>query len=303
MQSFSRPLFLLALFLGALTTFAQNGPPTIEQVRGYMSDGVNQVKTPPVAVFKTEVRKVWSGADSIPIQIYYPSAEQNRPIIYLVHGGAFVMRALDVNVARVLCNRTQSVVVCVDYRVAPEHPFPASINDCYAVWNWIAENADKIGGNRQQLSLIGDSAGGVFIGALQVKRRQQGRPDRPLAMVFVNPGVDLRPDAAGADEYRQVTDWYLNGADPNNPLVSPILNDRFSDYPPSLIITSEKDGIRQHGILLTGKLKAAGIAVQSVDLPGVGHLAGDWLSASSKAQPAVDAVVNYLNQANAKTGK
>lgn len=253
-------------------------------------------------VFKTEVRRVWSGADSIPIQIYYPSAQRNLPVVFNVHGGAFVMRALDVNVARILCNRTQSVVVCVDYRVAPEHPFPASINDCFAVWSWITANAERINGNGQKISLVGDSAGGVFIGALQVKRQQEGRPARPLAMVYVNPGVDLRSSAAGADEYQQVTAWYLNGADPNTPLVSPILNETVNDYPPSLIITSERDVLRQHGILLAEKLKKAGVPTQSVDLPGVGHLAGDWLLARSVAQPAIDAVVNYLNQANAKNG-
>ena len=303
-----KSIFAIIALFTALTTLAQrpvlaqNGAPTIEQVRGYMSQGINQAKTPPVSVFRTDVRRILSGADSIPIQIYYPSAEQNRPILYVVHGGAFVMRALDVNVARILCNRTQSIVVCVDYRVAPEHPFPASINDCYTVWNWIAEHAERIGGNRQKISLVGDSAGGVFIGSLQVKRQQEGRPAPPLAMVFVNPGVDLRPSAAGADDYRQVTDWYLNGADPNTPIVSPILNENVKDYPPGLIIVSETDVLRPHGILLADKLKKAGVATQLVDLPGVGHLAGDWLAGSSKAQPAIDATVAFLNAANAKTG-
>lgn len=72
----------------------------------------------------------------------------------------------------------------------------------------------------------------------------------------------------------------------NNPLVSHILNETVNDYPPSLIITSEKDVLRQHGILLAEKLKKAGVPTQSVDLPGVGHLAGDWLSARSVAQPS-----------------
>lgn len=303
MQTPIQLLFLLTLLLNSFRLFAQNGPPTIEQVRSALNRGIEQVKTPPVNVFKTEIRKVWSGSDSIPIQIYYPSANRNLPIVYNVHGGAFVMRALDVNVARILCNRTGSIVVCVDYRVAPEHPFPASINDSYAVWNWITKNAERIGGDRQKVSLIGDSAGGVFIGALQVKRQQEGRPERPLSMVYINPGVDLRPTAAGADEYRLVTDWYLNGADPNNPLVSPILNDKLSEYPPTLIITSETDEIRQHGVLLTEKLTKAGVPVKFIDLPGVGHLAGDWGAASPKAQPAVDATVDFLNSANAKTDK
>ena len=303
MQTLTRQLLLFALFFCQLTTFAQNGPPTIEQVRGSMNRAGEKVKTPPVEVFKTEVRKVWTGADSIPIQIYYPSTNRNLPIVYNVHGGAFVMRALDVNVARILCNRTQSVVVSVDYRVAPEHPFPASINDCYAVWNWIAENAEQIGGNRQKISLVGDSAGGTFIGALQVKRQQEGRPARPLAMVFINPGIDLRPGAPGEAQYRLVTDWYLNGADPNNPLASPILNDKLGEYPPTLIITSEKDVLKPHGTMLADKLKAAGVPTQLIDLPGVDHLGHDLGAAGSKDLPAIDATVNFLNAATAKKGK
>lgn len=213
------------------------------------------------------------------------------------------MHALDGNVARTLCNRLQSVVVSVDYRVAPEHPFPASINDAYAVWNWIIRNAGMLGGDANRVSLVGDSAGGVFIAALQVKRQQEGRPEQPLAMVFVNPGIDLRPTAAGADEYRLVTNWYLNGADPNNPLASPILGDKFNEYPPSLIITSEKDVLRPHGLLLADKLKAAGVPVQLVDLPGVSHLAHQWGAVQPAAQPAVDATVDFLQVANRKRAK
>ena len=194
------------------------------------------------------------------------------------------------------------MVVTVDYRVAPEHPFPASINDCYAVWNWIVEHAGQIGGNRQKISLIGDSAGGLFIGALQVKRQQEGRPERPLAMAFINPGIDLRRGAPGKAEYRQVTDWYLNGADPNNPLASPILNDKFNEYPPILIITSEKDVLKPHGTALAEKLKGAGVLVQLIDLPGIDHLGHDLGSAGPKDLPAIDATVSFLNAANAKTG-
>ncbi len=268
-----------------------------------MNKTLEASKTPLAEVFKTEVRKVWTGADSIPIQIYYPNAQRNLPIVYKVHGGAFIMQALDVNVARILCNRTQSVVVTVDYHVAPEHPFPASIDDCYAVWNWIDQHAEQIGGNRQKISLVGDSAGGVFIGALQVKRQQEGRPERPFAMVYINPGADLRSNAPGFDKYRLAVGWYLNGADPNNPLVSPILNTNVMDYPPSLIITSETDEIRQQGILLADKLMGAGVPVKLVDLPGVGHLAYDWLNANPIALPAIDATVNFLNTANVSASK
>jgi acetyl esterase len=296
------PVLLPILLLGQLPAFAQQGHPTVEQVRAGMKANLKRVATPPADVFRTEIRQVWTGADSIPIQIYYPSAARNLPIVYDVHGGAFILLMLDLNSSRVLCNRTQSVVVSVDYRVAPEHPFPTSINDCYAVWNWIWENAEQIGGNRQKISLVGGSAGGLFIGALQVKRRQEGRPARPLAMVFINPGIDLRPGAPGEAQYRLVTDWYLKGADPNNPLVSPILNDKLGEYPPTLIITSEKDVLKPHGTRLAEKLKGAGVPTQLIDLPGVDHLI-EFGAAGPKDLPAIEATVNFLNAANASEAK
>ncbi|CAN5397938.1 hypothetical protein BH09BAC4_BH09BAC4_29510 [soil metagenome] len=113
----------------------------------------------------------------------------------------------------------------------------------------------------------------------------------------------MRPTAAGADYYGLVTNWYLNGASPDNPLVSPILGNNFKDYPPSLIIVCEKDEIRQHGLTLAEKLKAANVSTQLIDLPGLGHLAGYWGAANPMATPAVDATVTYINSANAKTNK
>ncbi|WP_460976558.1 alpha/beta hydrolase [Spirosoma knui] len=295
-------ILLPMLLVGPLPVLAQQGLPTAEQLRARMLKN-NPVHEPLPDVFKTEVRTIWTGTDSIRIQIYYPSAEKNLPILYSIHGGAFILSALDGPAARVLCNRTKSIVVSVDYRVAPEHPFPTSINDCYAAWNWVVDHAQALGGNPQKISLIGDSAGGLFVGSLQVKRQQQGRPAKPLSLVFVNPGIDLRPTAAGLEEYGLVSSWYRNGADPTNPLVSPILNEHFTEYPPSLIITSEKDVLKPHGQQLADKLKAAGVPTQQLDLPDTDHLAWYWGSSHPKAQPAMEAVVSFLNDANAKMSK
>jgi acetyl esterase len=286
--------FILLLF-SYLTTFAQNQPPTVEQVRAAMQQEADQIKRPLEAVFRTEVRKIKSGTDSVAIQIYYPNNKQNLPILYHIHGGAFVMRALDENASRILCNRTGSVVVAVDYRVAPEHPFPASVDDCYAVWQWISRNAATIQGNDKKITLLGNSAGGTFAAVLQVKQQQNNEPKPPVALVLVNPGVDLRPTAPGIDYYGLVVGWYLNRADPTQPLASPVLDTYLKDYPKTLIITCEKDEIRQHGLMLAEKLKATGVKIQHTDLPKLPHLGADWGAASPLAKPAMEAVVQFLN--------
>ncbi|GAB3320023.1 hypothetical protein GCM10027299_13330 [Larkinella ripae] len=94
-------LLIPILLLGRLTAFAQQSPRTVQQVRTAINVNPKRLQTPPTDVFKTEVRKIWSGTDSIPIQIYYPSARPNLPILYEVHAGAFILRMLDLNASRV----------------------------------------------------------------------------------------------------------------------------------------------------------------------------------------------------------
>jgi acetyl esterase len=285
----------LSLFFCLLCHHLSAQTPTVAQVRQSMNHEAKQIAMPLEKVFRTEVRKIKSGNDSLAIQIYYPNDKKNLPILYNIHGGAFVMKALDENIARVLCNRTGSVVVSVDYRVAPENPFPASVDDCYAAWKWIAENAKSIQGDNKKIILVGSSAGGTFAGALQVRREQLGKSAKALALVLVNPGVDLRPTAPGADYYGLVVNWYLNGADPAQPLASPILDANLKNYPKTLIVTCEKDEIRQHGSLLAEKLKTAGVQAELLDLQGLPHLGPDWGAATKLAKPAVEATIQFIN--------
>jgi acetyl esterase len=290
----------LSLFLYFWSSFTFAQMPTIAQVREAMSEEAKKVLTPLEEVFRTEVRTIKNGKDSVAIQIYYPNDQRNLPIIYNIHGGAFIVRALDENIARILCNQTGSVVVSVNYRVAPEYPFPASIEDCYAVWQWISQNAKKINGDSKKIILVGNSAGGNFTSALQVKRQLTSKPKPPIGLVLINPGVDLRPTAPGADYYSLVVNWYLNGADPSQPLVSPILDTNLKNYPRTLIVTCQKDEIRQHGITLSERLKVVGVNTQLVDLPELPHLGPDWGAATTLAKPAIEATISFINSLNKK---
>ncbi len=172
-------------------TAKQNPGPTVLYVRKAIEAQTLSAKVTSEQVVKVEDRAVWNGADSIKIRIYYAGSEKKQRIIYNIHGGAFVACNLEThdNICRILANRTHSIVVALDYRKAPENPFPASIDDCLTVLQWIKANAAKLGGDANNLVLVGDSGGGLFVTALGVKLQ---RKLNVRAVVLVNPAVDLR---------------------------------------------------------------------------------------------------------------
>jgi len=134
-----KKLLLIAAFCLVKFLAAQNQMPTAQQIRQSIAGEIKSFNIPPAAIFKVENRVVVNGKDSIPIRIYYPKAGKKLRIIYHVHGGALVAGDLETheNICRVLANNTKSIVVAIDYRKPPEFPYPASINDCEFVLEWI----------------------------------------------------------------------------------------------------------------------------------------------------------------------
>ena len=114
------------------------------------------------SVYKVEDRTIEGPESLLPIRIYTPSEEKTLPIIVFFHGGGFVYGDLNSHdaVCRALANASNHIVVAVDYRLAPEHPFPEAPNDCYAAAKWVYEHAEELNGDSSRLSLAGDSAGG-----------------------------------------------------------------------------------------------------------------------------------------------
>ena len=271
--------------------FSQGKPPTADEIRQAISGKINSLKIPPQPVYKAENTAVWNGTDSIKVRLYYPKAGKNQRIIYNIHGGALVACDLDThdNICRVVANKTSSIVVALDYRKPPESPYPASLNDCISVLDWIWETASSWGGDTSNLVLVGDSGGGLLITSLEVK--QQGHiPVRKI--VLINPAVDLRTPGGGL--YGLVTQMYLHGQSANDSLVSPILATNFSFFPPTLIVTSEKDMLKPNGTELYEKLQQAHVSSKLVDIPNKDHLSEYWAAAHPYAQPAIDETVNFI---------
>ena len=161
----------------------------------------------PEALPKVESRRVPGPAGEIPLRIYTPQGIGPFPALVFFHGGGWVIGSLDTHdaVCRHLAKRAGTVVISVDYRLAPEHKFPAAPEDCYAATLWVAENASAIGVDARRLAVGGDSAGGNLAAAVSLMARDRKKPSIALQML-VYPVTDHSYDTASC---RDNADGYL----------------------------------------------------------------------------------------------
>lgn len=220
----------------------------------------------------------------IPIRVYEPRHFTPAPALIYFHGGGWVLGGLDSHdhVCRALANKVPSSVLSVDYRLAPEHKFPAAVDDSFAATTWIADHAAELGIDPARIAVGGDSAGGNLATVVARLAQEHGGP-RLAFQLLVYPGTDMRMQAPSIDEnagdpvlskaaVRWFVDHYLNGeADLTNPLASPLLAAGLSGLPPAFIITAECDPLRDEGEAYADLLKNEGVAVEVQRYPGMPH--------------------------------
>lgn len=289
-------LFTLLLALSATGAFSQDKLAIGQEIRQGIAGEILSFKIPPTPVARIQNLSVWNGSDSVRVRLYYPdSLNKKHPVIYQIHGGALVGGDLEThdNICRLLALKTSSIVVAVDYRKPPEAPYPAGLNDCLTVLDWIEKTAASWNGDKKRLTLVGDSGGGLLVTSLLVQK--QGKiPFRKI--VLINPAVDLRNAEEGM--YGMVAQMYLNGKSPNDPLVSPVLAPKVSFSPPTLIITCEKDILKPQGEAWFTKLQKANVVAKIVDIPNADHLGGLWAACHPEAKQAIDATIQFINAVN-----
>ena len=255
----------------------------------------------PEPVASVEDRHIPGPAGEIPVRVYMPDAAPPRPALVYFHGGGWVICNLDTHdvICRKIAHRAGAVVVSVDYRLSPEHKFPAAVDDCYAATVWMAAHAGELGVDRGRISVGGDSAGGNLAAVVSLKSRdEQGPPIALQAMVY--PVTDLSsfetPSYAEFAEDHQLTGsmmaWFRNhylssAADGLNPYASPLLARDLSGLPPALIITAECDPLRDEGEAYARRLEEAGIPVTCTRYAGMIH---PFFSLSGVIPRALDAI-------------
>jgi acetyl esterase len=226
---------------------------------------------PPEEMARVENLEVPGPAGPIPVRVYVPEGDGPFPVLVYFHGGGWVIGNLDSHdvALRALANRAGTVVASVDYRLAPEHPFPAAPEDCYAATVWAATEIGAFGGDPARLAVGGDSAGGNLAAVVSQMARDRGGP-AIVYQLLVYPCVDASMSSASfaenGDGYLLTKGWmdwfyghYLTSpTDADNPLVSPSRAESLAGLPPALVITAEFDPLRDEGEAYAAALRAAG---------------------------------------------
>lgn len=279
----------------AATSFAELHTLPLARVREgmrRMSQGLGE----PAAVASVQDRVAHTDAGELRVRIYHPAPGELRPVIVFFHGGGFVLGDLDTHdgPARALANGAGSVVVAVDYPLAPEHKYPAAPNAAYAAARWIAEHAPTFGGDAAKLAVCGDSAGGNLAAGVALRARDAGGP-AILFQLLIYPDLDFRRSNRSirefAGEYGNISrttqgwfmDHYLNNEDEKlDPLVSPLLAPDLTRLPATLIITAEYDALRDEGEQYGERLREAGVDVAVKRYDGMIHDFVRWPFDDSK---------------------
>lgn len=264
----------------------------------------------PEEVGKVENRTISGPGGDIPVRIYTPAGEGPFPALVYYHGGGWVIGNLDtVEVpCRLLTNRANCVVVSVDYRLAPEHKFPAAADDANAVVKWVAENALTIGVDPKRIAVGGDSAGGNLAAVVALMARDNGGPSLVYQMLIypvTNHSYDTDSYRENGEGYFLTKDtmvWFWNHylrdeLDSKNPYASPLLAEDLSGLPPALVITGGYDPLRDEGEAYAERLKAEGVPVEATRYDGMIH-GFFWMpGVLEQGNKAIDQAANALKQA------
>ncbi|SDI00741.1 acetyl esterase [Alteribacillus persepolensis] len=221
---------------------------------------------------------------NIGIRIYTPEGEGPFPLFVYYHGGGWVIGDLETADAtcRMIANKTERVVVSVDYRLAPEYKFPIPLEDSYAALEWVSEHAASINGSASNIVVAGDSAGGNLATAVSMMSRDRQGP--PIAaQVLIYPVTDLSYNTGSYQEFGEgfgldrdlmiwFGDYYINHEiDAKNIYAAPLLAQDVSGLPPAFVATAECDVLRDEGMAYAKRLQEAGIHVEAYTEPGLIH--------------------------------
>lgn len=261
-------------------------------------------KKEPVAMI--EEFNIQQDNHQIPVRIYRPKGKHNSksPAIVYIHGGWFIGGSYETHdaIVRKLANAAGAVILFVDYRLAPEHPFPAGLNDSIAATNWLIDNSEFVGIDATKIGVIGDSAGGALTAALS---SQIG--NKLLFQVLIYPAADVSLSTKSWETYAdgpvlnkdwgiQAWNMYLSKPeDHNNPLAVPILIKDFKNIPSTFVLLAEHDPLLDEGQQLAENIKTAGIPVQIKRYKNMIHGFMHMENVFHEAQSSIKDIAEFTN--------
>lgn len=286
---------------------------TVEEQRVAWTAYSNKLSEPHPADMTVDDRILSCSHGDVPVRVYRPSgAAAVAPCIVYSHGGGFMKGDLDSsdNFAWGLSEEINAVVVSVDYRLTPEHPFPAAFDDVYGVVSYIAGQPDEFGIDAARIAVCGDSAGGSLSAAVCLAARDRNGP-KIVAQSLIYPVTGAHQDGGSYDEnatapsltkaatiiYRDL--YMTRPEDHENPYARPIIAKSFAGLPPAFIHTAQHDPIRDDGEFYADKLRADGVDVtyRCAELMIHGFLRARAFGLGGRAE--FEAVVNWLKEKTA----
>jgi acetyl esterase len=294
-----------------LDQLAALGIPDFNTLEPQLARQLSNVRPPsPPEVAAVQDRTIPGPAGEIPIRVYTPEGSAPFPGLVYYHGGGFVICGLDSHdgVCRELANESGCVVVSVDYRMAPEEPFPAAPEDCYAATCWVAENGGEIGVDPSRLAVGGDSAGGNLAAVVSLMARDRSGPAL-RHQLLVYPVTDHSFETASyhenAEGYlltREMMRWFWghylgSDGDGSHAYASPLRAEELSGVPPAHLITAEFDPLRDEGEAYAARLRDAGVATTLTRFDGMIHGFFTMGAAIDAAETAVDEASRELRAA------
>lgn len=212
------------------------------------------------------------------------NSNKKLPCLVFFHGGGFILKASGVHyqIAKEYAEKLPCKVIYVDYRLAPKHPFPIPVEDCFATYKWVLENDDMLGINKNEIMIGGDSAGGNLATAVTLMARDRNLP-LPISLLLIYPVTDRRMITESMKKYTDTPIWdaklskmmwdaYLGEQTPEHiEYASPIEASSFSQFPPTYIEVAEYDALRDEGICLYERLQEENIKTELYEIKNACH--------------------------------
>ena len=241
------------------------------------------------------------GEGEVPIRVYTPAGESPLPLVVFFHGGGWVVGTLEGYdpLCRALANAAGAIVASVDYRLAPDHPFPAAVEDSWAATTWLHEHAADLGADSERIAVAGDSAGGN-LAAVVARRARDRRAPMLVMQLLIYPALDpslatpsMTDLATGHYLEREDMRWFWRhylgpDGDPAHPEASPAAAGVLAGLPPAFVLTAEYDPLRDEGEAFAARLRNAGVPVTLRRWPGMTHGFFRWRAVVDGAHAAMD---------------
>ena len=284
------------------------GNPPIDQARKQSAQSRRLLQKAPVDVALVRDDFLPGPEGNIPFRLYSSQRKATPPVIIYFHGGGWVFGSLDShdNICRSLADKTDCMIICVDYRLAPETPFPGALEDAYAALLWVWQHGSKLNADTKKIIVAGDSAGGNLAAAVSLMARDKNSP-AIAAQVLIYPVTNVQSMAT--ESYQQFSKGYFltksymehframylpDNSDRKNGYVSVLLAASLKNLPPAIVITARFDPLRDEGEQYAKRLEQEGNLVSHIRYNGMihGFLSMDRLFGD--AENAVDRITAFL---------